>query len=188
MITGMGSGAQGFGSDGFAAPSYVQIRPNTGITTGLDILMAPFENAYSTGGVPAAPNPLNPALLGTSVTAIIKNDSRTPYSQQWNFTIQRMLPWGMDAQVAYVGTKGTFLSVQQVPVNSTNDIPQSILTSAINTYVATGVNPLTTQVPNKFFGVITNNTNLKGSTIQQSLSRPALSGLRPRDALPGSRG
>ncbi len=167
MITGMGSGAQGFGSDGFAAPSYVQIRPSTGITNGLDILVAPFENAYSTGGVPAAPNPLNPALLGTSVTAIIRNDNRTPYVQQWNFTVQRMLPWGMDAQVAYVGTKGTFLSIQQDPINQTDDIPQATLTSAINTYRTTGVNPLTTLVPNPFFGVITNNTNLKGTTIQQ---------------------
>ena len=167
MVTGMGSGAQGFGSDGFAAPSYVQIRPSTGITNGLDILVAPFENAFSSGGVVAAPNALNPALLGNSVTAIIKQDNRTPYVQQWNFTIQRLLPWGMDAQVAYVGTKGTFLSIQQSPVNQTDDIPQPILNSAIATYVATGINPLTTSVNNPFYGVVTNNTNLRGSTIQQ---------------------
>jgi hypothetical protein len=167
MITGMGSGAQGFGSDGFAAPSYVQIRPSTGITNGLDILVAPFESAFSSGGVVAAPNAYNPALLGNSVTAIIKADSRTPYVQQWNFTIQRLLPWSMDAQVAYVGTKGTFLSVQQDPVNQTNDIPQATLNSAVATYIATGINPLTTAVNNPFYGVITNNTNLRGSTIQQ---------------------
>jgi hypothetical protein len=167
MVTGMGSGAQGFGSDGFAAPSYLQIRPNTGITTGLDILIAPFENAFGSGGVIAAPNPKNPALLGNAVTAIIRTDNRTPYVQQWNFTIQRLLPFGLDAQVAYVGTKGTFLSVQQAPINQTDDIPQPVLTNAINTYAATGINPLTTQVPNPFFGVITNNTNLNGSTIQQ---------------------
>jgi hypothetical protein len=167
MVTGMGSGAQGFGSDGFSAPSYVQIRPSTGITNGLDILIAPFENAFSTGGVKAAPNALNPALLGNAVTAIVKTDSRTPYVQQWNFAIQRLLPFGLDAQVAYVGTKGTFLSVQQAPVNQTNDIPQSVLNSAIGSYIATGINPLTTQVANPFYGTIANNTNLKGTTIQQ---------------------
>ena len=167
MITGMGSGAQGFGSDGFAAPSYVQIRPSTGITNGLDILVAPFESAYSSGGVVAAPNAQSLALLGNAVTAIMKGDNRTPYVQQWNFTIQRILPWGMDAQIAYVGTKGTFLSVQQQPVNQTDDIPQATLNSALATYQATGINPLTSAVPNPFYGIITNNTNLKGSTIQQ---------------------
>jgi hypothetical protein len=173
MITGMGSGAQGFGSDGFSKPAYVQIRPSTGITNGLDILIAPFENAFSAGGVAAAPNALNPVLLGNSPTAIIKGDSRTPYVQQWNFTIQRLLPWGMDAQVAYVGTKGTFLSIQQHPVNQTDDIPPATLNSAIATYQATGLNPLTTAVPNPFYGIITNNTNLKGSTIlQQYLDLP----------------
>ena len=101
------------------------------------------------------------------MTAIVKTDNRTPYVQQWNFTIQRLLPWGMDTQVAYVGTKGTFLSIQQAPVNQTDDLSQSTLTSEINTYTATGINPLTTLVPNPFYGVITNNTNLKGSTIQQ---------------------
>jgi hypothetical protein len=163
MITGVGSGAQGFGSDGFSAPAYVQIRPNSG----LDILQSPFNNAYSSGGVTANANPNNPVLLGQNVTAIIRNDSQIPYIQQWNFTIQRELPFGLLLQTAYVGTKGTHLAIQQEPVNQADDIPQSTLTSAVNSYVATGTNPLTTLVPNPFYGVITNNTNLKNPTIQQ---------------------
>ncbi len=163
MITGVGSGAQGFGSDGFSAPAYVQIRP----ASGLDILQSPFNNAYSSGGVTANVNPLNPVLLGQNVTAIIRKDSAIPYTQQWNFTIQRELPFRMLLQTAYVGTKGTHLAIQQEPVNQTDDIPQATLNSAIATYEATGVNPLTTLVTNPFYGVITNNTNLKNATIQQ---------------------
>jgi hypothetical protein len=110
---------------------------------------------------------LNPVLLGQNVTAIIRTDNRIPYVQQWNFTIQRELPFHTNLQVAYVGTKGTFLAIQQKPVNQTDDIPQATLNSAISTYQATGTNPLTTLVPNPFFGIITNNTNLKNATIQQ---------------------
>ena len=169
MITGLGSGAQGFGSDGFTSPSYVQIRPSTGVPSNANILVAPFENAFSAGNIKSVPNPANPLLLGNSVTAIIKEDSRVPYVQQWNFTIQRMLPWSMDAQVAYVGTKGTFLSVQQRPLNQVDQIPMATLNSALAAYIATGVNPLTAQVANPFFGTITTSATLKAQTVQQQL-------------------
>jgi hypothetical protein len=176
MITGVGAGAQGFGSDGFSAPSFVQIRPQSG----LDILQNPFNNAFSSGGTIAAGNSQNPLLLGNSVTAIVRNDSAIPYSQQWNFTIQRQLPGGLNLQVAYVGTKGTHLSIQQQPVNQTDDIPQSTLTSALNTYVQTGINPLTTYVTNPMYGTVTTNSNLKNPTIQQQyldLPYPAYGGV-----------
>jgi len=35
---------------------------------------------------------------------------RSPYLQQWTFSIQRTLPWSMFAEVSYVGSKGTHLS------------------------------------------------------------------------------
>lgn len=167
MITGVGSGAQGFGSDGFSAPSYDQITPTSGPYANQAIIAQPFTNAYTSGGITANTNPLSPVLLGQSVTAIIRDDSRIPYMQQWNFTVQRELPWHTNLQVAYVGTKGTFLAIQQKPVNQTDDIPQATLNSAISTYVATGTNPLTTLVPNPFYGIISNNTNLRNPTIQQ---------------------
>jgi trimeric autotransporter adhesin len=176
MITGVGSGAQGFGSDGFSAPAYVQIRP----TSGLDILQNQYTNAYSSGGQTSNADPLNPVLLGQNVTAFIRTDSKIPYTQQWNFAIQRELPGSFDLQVAYVGTKGTRLAIQQTPVNQTNDIPQATLTSALNTYVATGINPLTSLVNNPFYGTITNNTNLKNPTVQQQyldLPYPAYGGV-----------
>jgi hypothetical protein len=163
MTTGAGSGAQGFGSDGFSAPSFVQIRP----ASGLDILDRTWTDAFSSGGVTAGANPLNPVLLGQNVTAVVRTDNATPYVQQWNFAIQRQLPKDTTLQVAYVGTKGTHLQIQQQPVNQTDDIPASVLGSAVQTYTATGVNPLTTLVPNPYYGVITGNANLSNATIQQ---------------------
>jgi trimeric autotransporter adhesin len=163
MTTGAGSGAQGFGSDGFSAPAYVKIRP----ASGLDILQNQWTNAYSSGGVTAGANPLSPILLGQNVTAVIRSDNATPYVQQWNFSIQRQLPSDTILQVAYVGTTGTHLQIQQTPVNQTDDLPASTLASALATYTSTGINPLTTLVANPFYGVVTNNTNLNNSTIQQ---------------------
>src|SRR5260370_39811396 len=58
MITGLGSGAQGFGSDGFPSPSYVQIRPSTGVTSNANILVAPFENASAR--TTSNPSPIRP--------------------------------------------------------------------------------------------------------------------------------
>lgn len=34
---------------------------------------------------------------------------RTPYNQQWNFSIQRQVPWNTVVSAAYVGSKGTHL-------------------------------------------------------------------------------
>jgi hypothetical protein len=161
--TGAGSGAQGFGSDGFAAPAFVQIRPSSG----LDILQTPWTNAFKSGGVTAGANPFNPVLLGQSVTAVIRTDKQTPYVQQWNFSVQHEFPSNIILQVAYVGTKGTHLQLQQIPANAVDDISPSTLSSALNTYVATGINPLSTLVPNPYYGLIKGNSNLDNPTIQQ---------------------
>jgi hypothetical protein len=37
------------------------------------------------------------------------NMSRTPYSEQWNLTVQRSLGWGTVLEVAYVGSRGVHL-------------------------------------------------------------------------------
>jgi trimeric autotransporter adhesin len=167
MTTGAGSGAQGFGSDGFAAPAFIQIRPSTGVDANQDILQNTWTNAFKSGGVTAGSNPLNPTLLGQSVTAVIRTDNQTPYIQQFNFAVQRQLPSSTIVQIAYVGTTGTHLQLQQIPANQIDDIPAATLNSAVNTLATTGVNPLTTLVANPFYGTITGNSNLDNPTIQQ---------------------
>ncbi|HEX4948383.1 MAG TPA: carboxypeptidase regulatory-like domain-containing protein [Blastocatellia bacterium] len=46
--------------------------------------------------------------------------NRRPYSQQWNLTIERELPFGITASAAYVGNKGTRLPSNLQPLNILN--------------------------------------------------------------------
>ncbi len=54
------------------------------------------------------------------------NDLRTPYVQNWNFTIQRQLPGSFTLDVRYVGSKGTKL-VRTVNINEVNIFENGIL-------------------------------------------------------------
>lgn len=161
QITGVGSGAQGFGTDGFNSPAYQNVRP----ASGYDILARPFNDSFSGGGTIIGPNPSDPRYLGFTVTALDRHQ-RTPYVQQWNFTIERDLGHGTSLQTSYVGTKGTRMIIQQFPINGTNAIDPSILNSARNQLIATGVNPLDALVPNPFYGIVpASNATIGGPTI-----------------------
>jgi outer membrane receptor protein involved in Fe transport len=50
-------------------------------------------------------------LAGASLNALDPN-SRTPYTQQWNVSLQRELPSSLSLTIAYVGTKGTRLEMR----------------------------------------------------------------------------
>jgi trimeric autotransporter adhesin len=169
--TGVGSGSQGFGVDGFARPDFGTQTPSTGPDAGLPILQNVWTspNFFTGGGVTAGDNPNNHSLLGNSVTAFIRTQNRTPYMQQWNLAVQTEFPAGIDFQLAYVGTKGTRLPQTQYPIDQTDQISPSIIQSALSTYQATGANPLTALVPNPFYGIIPNGTTLTNTTITQSL-------------------
>jgi len=169
QITGVGSGAQGFGTDGFNSPAFQNIRP----ASGYDILARPFNDSFSGGGTIVGPDPANPGYLGFNVTALDRRQ-RTPYIQQWNFTLERDLGRGTSLQASYVGTKGTRLIIQQYQVDTANAVPQATLDSARNAYIATGINPLTALVPNPFYGIApANNATIGGPTISAlNLARP----------------
>jgi hypothetical protein len=49
-----------------------------------------------------------------------KDANRRPYSQQWNFTIEREIPGNALVSVGYVGNKGTRLPSALIPVNALN--------------------------------------------------------------------
>jgi hypothetical protein len=55
---------------------------------------------------PGAPAPFYPALLSLTT---VDPGYRTPYSQQWNLTFEKLLPGSIVATAGYVGTKGTRL-------------------------------------------------------------------------------
>jgi outer membrane receptor protein involved in Fe transport len=72
-----------------------------------------FANASST--LPTTPGPPNPLATQVTVTQNLHN----PKTFVWNFGIQRQIPWGMVADVAYVGSRGIhlFLNEELNPVN-----------------------------------------------------------------------
>jgi hypothetical protein len=110
------------------------------------------------------------------------------YVEQYNFDIQRQLPWGIFADVAYAGSHGVHLEQYSTNINQ---LPQGLLPNAqgqFNTAIATPTcagqstvalqvqcaNQSVTidqQVPNPLVG--SPNSNLNGPTvIQGQLNRP----------------
>jgi hypothetical protein len=185
QITGVGTGSDGFGVAGFNSPAFIRIRPESG----LDILERPFNNAFNGGGKVIGPNSKDPRFLGTSIIGIERN-APTPYMQQWNFTIERELPLGINLQVAYVGTKGTRLITMQTVLNNTNSISKATLNAARSEFVRTGINPLNAMVRNPNYGLMpAGNPNLTGPTIAQNLlevAYPAYGGLNMFNMRTGS--
>ena len=87
---------------------------------------------------------------------------RTPYNQQWNFSIQRQLGGASLVEVAYAGNKGTNLAYF-LPSVELNQLNPSLLSMG---------NTLLEQVPNPFFGIIPVGT-LATPTVQRGqLLRP----------------
>lgn len=160
QITGIGSGSNGFGIAGFQSAAYIRTRP----LSGLDILERPFNDSFNGGGVIVGPNADSPQLLGTTVVVTQRN-WRTPYIQQWNFTLERKVA-NMNVSAAYVGTKGTRLVMQTWQVNGTNSVPESVLMGFRDTFIATGSNPASELIPNPMYGIIpTGNTTVSNPTI-----------------------
>jgi hypothetical protein len=79
----------------------------------------------------------------------------TPYSLQWNLSVQRQLPGGWTASAAYVGNKGTHLLGGNYNIDTLNPA-----------YYAQYGSRLQNLVPNPFFGKISTGS-LAGSTITQ---------------------
>ena len=102
---------------------------------------------------PARDPSFQSALYGQSIGSPVFSQ-RYPYMQQWNFNIQQELMFGIVADVAYAGSRGTHLltSGQQL-----NQLP--------NQYLALG-SQLQKQVPNPFFGLIATG-NLSAATVAQ---------------------
>lgn len=80
----------------------------------------------------------------------------SPYSYQWNFSVQRQLPGGWTASGSYVGNRGVHLLGANYNVNSLNPA-----------YYAQYGSRLQNQVPNPFYGQIKTGA-LSGTTISQS--------------------
>jgi hypothetical protein len=92
-----------------AAPAYT--TPDQGLTPAVR-----WDNGFPTNW----PKPpfIDPTVgNGTNVNMIGADDGRPPYIQNWSFNIQRSLPWGLFADVGYVGVKGTRLGTSLIRMN-----------------------------------------------------------------------
>ena len=67
-----------------------------------------------------------PASVNVTNTYAVDRNYIVPYVQTWSLGIQNDLPWGMTAEVSYLGTKGTHLVMQRLPNRAA---PGSVLTA-----------------------------------------------------------
>ena len=107
-----------------------------------------FSNPFP-GGFLDAPgrNPnFNQVLLGVGGDRFPQANVPYPTTLQWNFTLQRQLPGNTAVEASYVGLKGTHLSQGSAQIDAlpTQDFSQGL--------------KLESQVPNPFYGLISNGT------------------------------
>ena len=132
---------ENLGSVGFNY-SITQTQPNP--STPDFYISNPFPN-----GLPALIGKSQGAgsLLGQSITAV-EDRITSSYNQVWNLAIQRLLGRDWVIEAAYVGSRGVHL-----PLNNFN------LNQLPVEYQALGNTVLGTNVPNPFFGIITDPTS-----------------------------
>jgi len=144
----------GYGVGFERLPIYL-IHNNAGLEPGLSETDFFFSTALTTvanltlpvkpAGLPLAPVP----ITGTgshSAQSLFAFDQnlRTPYTQNFNFSIQRQLTAKTQLSVAYVGSKGTKL-VRNIDTNEVNVFSNGIL-QAFQTVQAGGTSPLIEQI------------------------------------------
>ena len=151
--TGVGTGSAGFGSTGFSIVTN-QVTSLNGVTP-----LTFLSNPYPAGLNQPTGSRLGPATaLGQSISFSDRGDV-VPYSEQWNFNIQRELPRAVLLEVGYAGSHGL-----KLPGSLTlNQIPDSAL--------ALG-NALRDQVANPFFGQIGDGILSRSTVSRAQLLRP----------------
>lgn len=154
------------GTEGFTGSTNM-ITTNDGGRTFVSSLSNPFPNGFNfpLGAADGAFSGAN-TNLGLGIGASYFNDYRNPVIQQWNGTLQQEFGRGFLLELGYIGSKGNHLIDGESSMNY-NQLPAS--------YFALGNQLLgTNQVPNPFFGIITNpNSSLSRATIPYNqLLRP----------------
>lgn len=120
--------------------------------TPVELLRAPFQQGY------VLPIGRSQGLLsgvGFALSSAWATEMRTPYNQQWNFTIQRHLTGQAMIEVAYAGNKGTHNELAQ---GDLGQLPPELLTAN---------NRLLDLVPNPFVGLIDPASPMGQPTVQR---------------------
>jgi Carboxypeptidase regulatory-like domain/TonB dependent receptor len=159
----------GYGIGYERLPIYL-VHNNSGLEPGLsetDLLQPPSALSLQNLVLPVqpagAPLSLIPAVGAGSRTQnlfVFDQNLRTPYAQNYNFSIQRALSGTSSITVSYIGSKGTKL-VRSVNVNESNIYENGIL-QAFQTIQAGGTSPLIEQI----FGPGGSNTMRTSSATQ----------------------
>jgi hypothetical protein len=148
-------------------------RPGTGFTINSPViwstdanatLNAELANPFANGILmPPGRSQGDATLIGFNTGTILPSNNRNPEYHSWNFSIQRELPWQSVLEVNYTGSRGTHLFM---PITTLTPLPQQ--------YWGLGRTYLNEQVPNPFFGQITDQRSLlSGPTVQRfRLLRP----------------
>lgn len=119
---------------------------------------------------PGGPRPTTGASLGLltdvgfGIAGPIPSRNARPYEQEWTLGFQHLLPWNVVIDTTYVGKKGTHLYFG----NAGN---VDYLTEAQGTAFAANPSYYLANVPNPFFGIITDpNSGLYGFQCSESPS------------------
>jgi len=141
-------------------------RPGTGFTINSPVVWTTDSNATLNRRLsnPFPDGILQPpgrsqgdaTLLGFGVGTILPSNNRNPEYHSWNLSIQRELPFQSVLEVNYTGSRGTHLFM---PITTLSPLDPS--------YWGLGRTALQAQVPNPFFGQITDpRSQLSGPTAQ----------------------
>ena len=141
------------GTQGFSTSTYVN-GTNNNYQTANNSLQNPFPSGFIFPQG-AAGGPLT--QVGNSIDQSFFDSYRVPYSMQWNFNIQRELPGGFTAEVAYLGNRSVFL---------VDGDGGRIYDQVSPSYLSLG-SQLINQVANPFYGLITGSAQngLNSSTV-----------------------
>jgi hypothetical protein len=117
-----------------------------------ELLRSPFRQGFV---LPVGRGPGLLSGVGFGLGSAWATEMKTPYNQQWNFTIQRHLTNDMMVEVAYAGNKGTH-----------NELAQGDL-GQLSPELLTPANRLLDQVANPFFGLIDPASVMGQPTVQR---------------------
>ena len=143
----LASGMQAAGHTGSAG--MVGFRSSSSMIVSLDgrtpitFLDNPFPSGFN---LPTGNSLGAETFLGLGIGEGVFIDYRNPYMQQWNANVQRELPGKILFEAAYIGSKGTRLLAGESGI-TLSQLPESFLSLGTQ---------LQDQVPNPFFGIITN--------------------------------
>jgi hypothetical protein len=137
---------------------------NDGSLTPANTLSNPFPDGLV---APTGANLGLNTLIGQGIS-FTDPDRKQPFTHQYSLTIQRELPWQVLLDVAYAGTLGRDLAVNQ----QINAIPLPFITQAQQTFASTGRNILNDSVLNPFFGLISSGPLAARNVTRGQLLRP----------------